>query len=62
MQMLANGNLGIGTTSPTTKLEVDGTYKLGPAGGILFGSYGAGTNLDMTILNAGGWVQNRYTI
>ena len=48
-------NIGIGTTTPTTKLEVDGTYKFGPAGGILFGGYGAGTNLDMTALNNGGW-------
>jgi hypothetical protein len=48
-------NIGIGTTTPTEKLEVDGTYKLGPAGGILFGSYGAGTNLDMSSLNTGGW-------
>ena len=56
MTMLANGNLGIGTETPTTKLDVDGNYKFGPAGGILFGSYGAGTNLDMTVLNTGGWI------
>ena len=48
-------NIGIGTTTPTEKLEVNGTYKFGLDGGILLRSYGAGSNLDMTALTTSGW-------
>jgi hypothetical protein len=48
-------NVGIGTDTPTTKLEVNGTYKFGEAGGILFSGSNSGTNLDMTALNNSGW-------
>jgi hypothetical protein len=33
--VLRNGNLGIGTISPTAKLDVNGSVKVGPAGSII---------------------------
>ena len=61
MRISANGNVGIGTTSPSTKLNVDGDIKIEGTGALFLGGAGvvpdwqisASTN-DITIANVGG--------
>ncbi|MCW3109023.1 MAG: hypothetical protein JWQ09_3529 [Segetibacter sp.] len=43
MRLLPNGNTGIGTTSPTAKLEVNGTFKLGTTNSTVLTSFGQAT-------------------
>ncbi|PZR29824.1 MAG: hypothetical protein DI535_01605 [Citrobacter freundii] len=52
LRINSNGNVGIGTATPTAKLNVDGTVK--------FENLAAGTNeLDVLVLNADGSVYKR---
>jgi hypothetical protein len=43
MRLLPNGNVGIGTTSPTAKLDVNGTFKLGTTNSTTLSSLGQAT-------------------
>jgi hypothetical protein len=52
MRINSSGNVGIGTTNPTQKLEIDGNIKLTSGGYI----YGDGSNADLSISNNGGSV------
>ena len=41
-----SGSVGIGTLTPTAKLDVNGDYKFGPVNGVTFGNYEWGTDMD----------------
>ena len=50
MRILANGNVGIATTSPAAKLDVNGSFKLGPSCPVLGGILK--TNVSITDANS----------
>ena len=56
----ASGNVGIGTTTPSAKLEVSGSFRFGPLGtigGTYFQSWTYGTDLDVSATTIGGWAR-----
>ena len=56
----ASGNVGIGTTTPTAKLEVSGSFRFGPTGyfgSVYFQNWDYGTDMDISSVNTGGWAR-----
>jgi hypothetical protein len=60
MTVSSSGNVGIGTTTPTAKLDVNGSFRFGPLGtigGTYFQSWTYGTDLVVPAGTTGGWAR-----
>ncbi len=57
MRITSNGDVGIGTTSPSKKLDVAGDWILDGIAGGHFENYTFGSQLDISELTSGGWAR-----
>ena len=60
----ATGDVGIGTTTPSAKLDVSGSFRFGPTGpgSVYFRSWDYGTDMDISSVNVGGWSRTHRII
>jgi len=62
MRIQSGGNVGIGTTSPSTKLDVNGTFKLGASGSALTGIIKASVTSGAISVPAAGSISTTFTV